>query len=414
MPAKPVPPEFDPETNEPLLNWTKTSNRMLELFTQKKITGDVQFAALLRIAKETWGHLPKRPWMRLVVSKEAERLNCSRQALINALKDAEERNLIESKKDDTGKNRGQLFRLTNWKDVLDRRKPDKKSKRDETDITADSRNTIVLLPGRSGTISIELMVNSQLAKIQVECHNTLSQRATFQGAAGADGKLVFTIDQPRSGEKSKAETGRTNGVQSVKSTLNSFVDNKEVNSNSDTKYPNGNHLISPPVSAPVPQPSHSRPTAVPLPENPAHREFESFVTQLRQDVWGVSTDPEFLRRIVEEIGDTPTPAEALERRLIVRFGKAYGRPLSREKTGLLLDIARDARKDNKAAQEKRKAIPETQSMNDEEWRKLLDSERQSMSDEEWRKLLDSLPPEDRADLERRQAAKPAQARNASA
>lgn len=397
MPKKPVSPEFDPETNEPLLNWTKTSNRMIELFTQKKITGDVQFAGLLLIAKGTWGNLPKRPWMRLVVSKEAERMNCSRQALINALKDAEERNLIQSK-NETGKNRGQLYRLTNWQDVLDSKR-EKKAKPDKADITEDSRNTIVLLPKRSGTISVELMVNSQVARIDVECHNTLSQRATVQVSPGADGKLILSLSQqPKAAENPKPETAEPK-ADSVHSTLHSFVDSKEVNSIQVPKSPNGNHRVSAPVSPPAPPPPHPRPTPAPLAENPARRELETFVTKLRQEVWGVSTDPEFLRRIVEAIGDTPMPAEALQRRLTVRFGKEFRRPLSQQLPGLLLDIARDALKDHRAAETQRKATPETQ----------------SMSEEEWQKLLASLPPEDRADLERRNAeAEQPRARKASA
>jgi hypothetical protein len=360
MPRKPVTPEFDPETNEPLWNWTKHSNRLIDLHAQKKLKGQLQLVALMRIAKQTWGHEPKRPWTRLVVTKEAEKLGCTREALTNALKDAEDRKLIESKKLGNGR-AGTAFRLTQWKDVPDP-PPDKDPEPAETD--GVSRNTMVLLPGHSGTLTVEMMVNGQLAKISVKCHNTLDQRATFQADPGKDGEVIVSIlERSKSADNPKSEIGEQKADQLPSGLLAryafsspEFIENKEVNQNSGTKSsPNGKHGISAPVSPPVPLPSHSRPTAVPLAKDPApRREFEDFVTQLCQEVWDISIDLEFLHRIVK-LADG-LPVEAFNHRLVIRFGRDYRRLLRSEQPGLLPLIVRDALRDHRASEAQRKAI----------------------------------------------------------
>ena len=55
---------------------------------------------------------------------------------------------------------------------------------------------------------MNLMVNNQLAKISVKCHNTLDQRATFQADPGNDGEVIVSIlERPKSADNPEAKTG---------------------------------------------------------------------------------------------------------------------------------------------------------------------------------------------------------------
>lgn len=379
---KPKIPEFNPETNEPAYNWTKTSNRLVEELYPDKVSGKLQMAILLMIARHTWG-ADKGPkaYIPLPERRVSPRLKCTRQALADAISDAERRGLIESTKTPSG--HGKMYRVGAWTNVLKYEKSEEEETEEKPELVAQLKLT--LMPGRKSKPFVVDLPNGQ--KLTLRYNNSSGHPVCYSINVDADGVVEVSTEPipSKSAKKSASPLGQLSAFSSPSS-----EENKELtNSTAQTEKQGENEAKNEPVVAAAPPTPEIPPAA---PETDADNlkpfrlraEYREFLNGLRSRVWAEhAEDEEFISDAIR--AGQGVPVEWIEQRLITKFGDRYDAALRRQKPGLLLNLIHDARKNWRAAQEQKK-------------RQI--AEQPTMTDAEFSAWLDSLPPEDRKLLER--------------
>jgi hypothetical protein len=349
---KPQGPEFDPETNEPRRNWTKTNNRLVEKLATK-VSGKLQTLLLLHIARNTYGCNPVEPWTRLMHSKIAKQFGATREAVSKVIDDAIDRRLIdELDRGGRGRNARRLYRLTQWDQVKPYR-ADKPTAHQSNE--ASVRFSGSIMPGRSsGWIQLPLFVSEKPdPNFPLKVYNRVNQLVEFR------------FEHTETGYELHILPG---------SNLNQTRD-------PDTRKRVGTDIA---VSSPSTDPDSVRDS---LKQFKLPAEYREFLQKLWGDVWERGISDQQIRSILAHVEGAPV--DYFERQLIVRFGDRYREKLVRHNPNLLVKhIAPEIGANWKAAKATRTPVkPLTQ-----------------MTGEELRAHMRSLSPEDYAELVRQHPA----------
>lgn len=355
---RPSPPAFDPKTNEPVLNWTKTSNRLVDYLYPAKVSGSIQLALMLHIARETWGNKEKTVWCKLSINQLSKKFRATRQGITNAIEDAERRGILEMS---TGKkNTAKLCRLTQWKHIPDYEQPHAAAVEPaEHPQATEPRHRMIVLPGHHSTVTLEVIrPDGEIEELPFDWHNGTDTRQSISVDFVA-GRIVVKA------EKADAKAERTEG-ETVPSPLGNFsaVSSPAFDENTELIQIQGVKQVSA-VSSPQ-KDAHAkqngkaqkggrktsngtnpdldgRPPAVfadPRTDEYFRQwtDYRQFLDHLVLNAFGKVLDQSFFERIMARVGKTP----------LWIFQKLVGHRIGNggrdgHSTGLLLVLADDAR-----------------------------------------------------------------------
>jgi hypothetical protein len=378
---------FDHATNEPLDDWYKTPRRKVQFYAEGRFSGCLQLLILELIQMETWGANPKRDWLKVSVQKLADYFGKSRQAVIDAIEDAEVRRLIESKR--LTKSGVKHYRMTTWNDVPKYTAP----KEPQVEKPGVFRSNVVnLFPGSHSVRQLDLQLDGAVVNVSVECHNNFNRRISCKLETTLEGSIVLRVASPiEKGEEKENEPASSlpgeekenEPASSLPGTLYyryafsspTVVANKPVRDSANTQ------LHSPSVRPEKPGKNGIKngPAAPPdrtwnLGEQLIY--YRPVVSTFLMEHWGKALDENFLTSIVAKADGAPVNTFAT----LVFAKLAADRKARKLRTGILIVLAEDAARTHRQLQTQQPATSP------------------QMSLEDIRAWEASLPPEDRAEL----------------
>jgi hypothetical protein len=370
--------KFFVDNNEPYNEWTKTSNVLIDELYPHKVSGALQMALVLLIARRTWG-ADKKPneYTRLTLREVAAKLGCSVQALVTAIEDAEKRGLIESK--NFGGHRAKRYRLTRWADVPKYERPPAT----QTTFTIfDSGSE--LFPGRhSRPIQLRLFPRDKERDfLDVQVYNRLNQRVAYALNYTDDGLIVTVLAAQPTSSPLEHQIAVSSPV---------VVENNSIFEKAPEIPQNGKTPRQRPFQFPLkkrPEPPHapvgSEPTSLPsnfqrdwnLGEQMSY--YRPCVSRVLLDHWGKALDETFLDTIVTKADGAHVDlfASLVHQRIAAD-------PERKLRTGILIVLAEDAARSHRAIKARDENQPPKQ---------------QEMTKEEYRAWALTLPAEDYAAL----------------
>lgn len=287
-------PEFDPETGAPNHNWTAISNRLTEQFFPNKVSGPLQMAIILQIARETWGASEKKTETQLSRSRAVKRWACSNQAFDTAIADLVARGIVIARRQNPKSPKATFYRCSDWSQPI----PDYK-RLGPVEIDTAKPNLqrafqLVLFPGKRSRFVIRMGDREQA----IECCNTLRQPAMLSGELAEDGTLIISAAEPERREKAKTTSNSGNWPSPLGQSSQDVVV-------AETKPPRQKpfRFQSPSPAAEI--------------EPHVIEQYRGYLAPLVRDRWGYALDDDFLLSIIKRANGAPVAeyAEFIDRRL---------------------------------------------------------------------------------------------------